>query len=254
MNSNFITVEDNNFHILSEEDGEIPVVMAHGFTDNAMCMTPLMEKLPFDSRGIAYDAKAHGLSDAPNSGYGKQDMADDLVGVVRKLELDNPVLYGHSLGANTVARASQALDDVRFCVLEDPAGLIMRGVDENERSERETSQFKNWRTSTHREIKEQYVGTPRFADLLATARKQMRPEALNINDRGYDYIGDFLENPPETLLLRPDPTVVDYDVSDQDLPSEVSVNVIPNASHTIFRDNQKDFIQALDDFLYESYQ
>lgn len=252
MNSDFISVENNKFHILSEEEGKIPVVIAHGFTDNAMCKIPLMEKLPFDSRGIAYDAKAHGLSDAPNSGYGKQDMADDLVGIVRELELDNPVLYGHSLGANTVARASQVLKNVRFCVLEDPAGLMMRGIDEDERTERKTSQFENWRTSTHREIKKEYVGTPRFADLLSTARKQMRPEALNIDERGYDYIGDFLEDPPETLLLRPDPNVVDYEISDDNLPNKVSVNTIPSASHTIFRDNQKDLICVLEDFIRRS--
>lgn len=249
MNSEFISVKGNKFHVLSEDSGQIPVVMAHGFTENSICMKPIMEKLPFDSRGIAYDAKAHGLSDAPTSGYGKDEMAKDLVGIVQELEIDNPVLYRHSLGANTVARSSEILENIRFCILEDPAGLMISSLNGDERTKRKRSQFDEWRTSTHREIKEQYTRTPKFADLLATARKQMRPEALRIDERGYDYIGNILENAPETLILRPDPTVVDYDVKGENLLTEVSVEIVPNTSHTIFRDNQSDFVRLLDKFV-----
>lgn len=134
--------------------------MAHGFTDNSMCMKPIIKKLPFDSKGIAYDAKTYGLSDAPTSGYGRDDMAKDLVGIVQELEINNPVLYGHSLGANTVARSSEMLEDIRFCILENPTGLKINSLDKNKRTKRIRSKFDEWRTSTHREIREKYTRTP----------------------------------------------------------------------------------------------
>jgi Predicted hydrolases or acyltransferases (alpha/beta hydrolase superfamily) len=239
MDSNFVSVGGNKFHVLSEESGQIPVVMAHGFASNAMCMKPIMKRLPFDARAISYDAKAHGLSDAPSSGYGKDEMAHDLIGIVDELGIENPVLYGHSLGANTVMRASNLQDSVRFCVLEDPAGLITADMNDTKEAERRRSKFEKWRTSTHVELKQQDAVVSKFADLVATAQKQMRPEALNITRRGYDYIGDILENPPSTLILRPDSSIVDYDISERRLPENVSTDTILNASHTIFRSNPR---------------
>ena len=55
-----------------------PVVLAHGFTDNGLCWTRAAQVLEQDYDVIMYDARGHGFSDAPESGYSTEDHAADL--------------------------------------------------------------------------------------------------------------------------------------------------------------------------------
>ncbi len=101
-----------------------PLVLAHGFYVNGRCWAPLLGDLAADFEVVAYDARGHGLSEAPESGYGIDERVADLVGVVRGLDLTDPVLLGHSMGAVTVAWAAATHPDLpRAVVLEDPVGM-----------------------------------------------------------------------------------------------------------------------------------
>lgn len=248
MNSRFVTVRGSKFHVVSEETGDVPIVMAHGFTDNWMCLRPVMNRLPDWLRVVSYDAKSHGLSDAPDRGYGKNQMAWDLVGIVDELGLENVGLYGHSLGANTVARASKRMDCVDFMILEDPAGLLTQSRDRVDRYEEKRVDFERWRTCTHSEILKEYKDSD-YSELLATARKQMRPEALNIVERGYSYIGEILDSPSDTLVLRPDQSVTGYSDNENELVDEIRVCSVPNAGHTVFRDEPEHSAEFVLEFL-----
>jgi 2-succinyl-6-hydroxy-2,4-cyclohexadiene-1-carboxylate synthase len=58
--------------------------------------------LPFftaNYRCIAVDLRGHGKSDAPAAGYHIDDMADDLIGVLDGLEIDQAHVIGSSIGA-----------------------------------------------------------------------------------------------------------------------------------------------------------
>jgi pimeloyl-ACP methyl ester carboxylesterase len=95
------------------------VVLAHGVLDSGPCWTRVAEALEHDHELIAYDARFHGQSDAPddNQWHG----VDDFVGLVSGLGLDRPAAIGHSLGAATVAGALAARPElVRAAVLADP--------------------------------------------------------------------------------------------------------------------------------------
>ncbi|MCP4687120.1 MAG: alpha/beta hydrolase, partial [Desulfobacterales bacterium] len=82
-----------------------PVVLSHGFTDNGLCWTRAAWVLEKDYDVVMYDARGHGLSDAPEAGYSAEDHAADLAGLIQALELKDPrpVLMGHSMGASTAA-------------------------------------------------------------------------------------------------------------------------------------------------------
>lgn len=100
-----------------------PVVLAHGFTDNGLCWTRVAQVLEQDYDVIMYDARGHGFSDAPESGYSTEDRAADLAGLIQALGLENPrpILIGHSMGAETVATtATHHPELVRCAILEDP--------------------------------------------------------------------------------------------------------------------------------------
>ena len=80
-----------------------PLILAHGITDNSLCWTRLANYLLEDFNVIMIDARGHGHSEAPRSGYSKVDHARDLAGLIEGLELDHPHLIGHSMGAANVA-------------------------------------------------------------------------------------------------------------------------------------------------------
>lgn len=113
------------------EDAAATIVVAHGFFEDARCKRRLVNALAehespashgFDV--VAYDARGHGHTDAPESGYAPADRVADLVGVLDALDLDDPVLYGHSMGGATVAKAAaEHPDRVAGVVMEDPAGM-----------------------------------------------------------------------------------------------------------------------------------
>ena len=70
------------------------------------------------------DARGHGNSSAPRNGYSYEDHAGDVLGLIRLLGLDTPVLLGHSMGGMTAAlAASRAGAAIRGLVLADPTFL-----------------------------------------------------------------------------------------------------------------------------------
>jgi len=70
---------------------------------------------------IMFDARGHGLSEAPETGYAREDHVADLAGLVQALGLKRPAIIGHSMGAANVALAVASYPNLARCViLEDP--------------------------------------------------------------------------------------------------------------------------------------
>jgi len=98
-----------------------PLVLAHGFSDNGLCWTPVAQALEGDYDVIMPDARGHGLSEAPETGYEMEDQVADLVDFTQALGLERPALMGHSMGASTVALMAARHPELVSCaVLEDP--------------------------------------------------------------------------------------------------------------------------------------
>ena len=98
-----------------------PLVLAHGATDSGLCWTRVARALESEYDVILPDARGHGLSDAPESGYASSDHAADLAGFIEALGLERPVVGGHSMGAGAVLRLIADSPDLARCaILEDP--------------------------------------------------------------------------------------------------------------------------------------
>jgi predicted dehydrogenase/pimeloyl-ACP methyl ester carboxylesterase len=98
-----------------------PLVLAHGFSDNGLCWTPVARALEMEYDVIMYDARGHGLSEAPEDGYTGADQAADLAGLIQALGLDKPAIIGHSMGAATAALTAALYPGlIGRLVLEDP--------------------------------------------------------------------------------------------------------------------------------------
>jgi N-formylmaleamate deformylase len=98
-----------------------PLVLSHGATDDGLCWTRLTRALEADYDVIMPDARGHGRSEAPESGYTSADRAADLAGLIEVLHLERPVIGGHSMGASTSFYAAAGYPAlVRGAILEDP--------------------------------------------------------------------------------------------------------------------------------------
>ncbi len=82
-----------------------PLVLAHGGSGQTGNWSRVARALEADYDLIMYDARGHGLSEAPPS-MEMEDFAADLAGLVQALHLDHPYLMGESMGALTVALAA----------------------------------------------------------------------------------------------------------------------------------------------------
>lgn len=85
-----------------QQIGEGPdLVMVHGLTGNlAVWHLHIVPALSERYRILTYDLRGHGHSDTPPSGYTPDDMAEDLLGLLDALEIERPLLVGHSYGAD----------------------------------------------------------------------------------------------------------------------------------------------------------
>jgi len=101
--------------------GKPVIVMAHGATDYGLNWTTLTIELQSDYDIYMVDARGHGYTDPPTADT-KQDAAvEDLVGFVRAMKVEKPILMGHSMGAGTVMRIGATYPDLpRAVILLDP--------------------------------------------------------------------------------------------------------------------------------------
>ena len=99
----------------------VPVILAHGRTDNAACWQAFAELLTAHYDVVMYDARGHGLSGHTAAHYAPHDLAADMRNVIDALQLVRPIVIGHSMGAMaTLAAATTYPDQIRAIVLEDP--------------------------------------------------------------------------------------------------------------------------------------
>ncbi|MFZ5979117.1 MAG: alpha/beta fold hydrolase, partial [Candidatus Zixiibacteriota bacterium] len=78
-----------------------PVVFLHGFTLDHRMWTPQIEFFRPYYRLLIPDARGHGRSDAPATGYGRRDRVEDLKRFADKLKIDRFHAVGLSMGGST---------------------------------------------------------------------------------------------------------------------------------------------------------
>lgn len=198
-------------------------------------MLPLAGR--FDDRDVVLiDLRGHGNSDAPRFGYVPRALAGDVTSLCRRY--DRPVLYGHSLGSEAVARAARR-DSVTPAgvILSDPPAKLLADVSAPDRVEMAARDVRRWQRSSHGQIREEYADRDN-AETLATARKQFSPEAVGFSKWEYTPVEELVEGIDcPVLILRPDPSAVDYIDPGEEVGDEsVVVEHVENATHTISRD------------------
>lgn len=96
-----IDMNKNNGYInyvrYGNKEGET-IVLLHGWGQNIEMMRPIGEHFVKTKDIILIDLPGHGGSSEPSFAYEVEDYADCIHALLEKLEVDNPVLMGHSFG------------------------------------------------------------------------------------------------------------------------------------------------------------
>lgn len=93
------------------------IVMVHGVTDIGLCWTTLTWKLQDSYDIYMLDARGHGLSDPFTSSDDGETLIKDVVGFVKAMKINKPILMGHSMGAATVMRVGAEYPDLAQAVI-----------------------------------------------------------------------------------------------------------------------------------------
>ncbi len=95
-----------------------PVVLLHGLASSCRTWDLLAPYLASRFKVVAPDQRGHGLSDKPDAGYGFEEVAKDLAQFISALDLERPLLVGHSWGGNVAVHFAALYPQV-------PRGLVL---------------------------------------------------------------------------------------------------------------------------------
>ncbi|WP_241658413.1 alpha/beta fold hydrolase [Halorubrum sp. BOL3-1] len=230
--------------------------MAHGLYDNGRRWVSLADELTDEYGVVAYDARGHGRSDAPESGYAIDDRVADLCGLLDALDIADPILFGHSIGAATVAwTAARHPSLPRGIVLVDPVGVDgTPEIDPERRAEIVRQRLAEGKElSIEERIRDQYDGLgDEHARRLAVATDECDPAIANISRHGQPPLaGAFEEITAPTLVLRRD-SDIEQRVTDIDAVETLRsgrIVHVPDAGHYVFRDEFDAAVAELRTFL-----
>ncbi len=95
-----VNVNGVDHHYITAGEGP-DVVMLHGFLGNlAVWHLHIAPQMRRKYRLLTYDLKGHGHSGVTRDGYAPADLANDLLELLRELDIQRPFLVGHSFGAD----------------------------------------------------------------------------------------------------------------------------------------------------------
>lgn len=101
-----------------------PVILLHGLSGNGACWRPVARAIEDEFDLLMPDARGHGASGTPTSGYSYEEHAADVVGLIQQLRLATPVILGHSMGGLTATLVASRLGGpIRALILADPTFL-----------------------------------------------------------------------------------------------------------------------------------
>jgi len=271
--NNDIIVEGVKIHYTRTGNGsKPPVVLLHGFSDNGLCWLPVAYDLEAEYDVILPDARGHGLSARVQPGE-NIDLVADTAGLIRALGLNQPVLGGHSMGANTSAQVGAHFPGlVRALVLEDPPWREPEPpkAPEPEKEGQPRPNPMDWILRLEKQSIKELIADCR-KDNPSWQEAEFRPWAESKKQFDYNFLQRLSGNPflnwqedfqairCSTLLITANPakgSIVPPKTAQMvhSMNNQIKVVRIPHAGHNIRRENYPQYIKAIRGFLKEQFR
>jgi pimeloyl-ACP methyl ester carboxylesterase len=101
-----------------------PLLFVHGWCCDHSFFAPQFEHFAREGHWVvAVDLRGHGKSDKPHEDYSMQLFADDLAFFCRELQLEKPVVVGHSMGGVVAFAFAERYPDLPSAIVTVDAGL-----------------------------------------------------------------------------------------------------------------------------------
>lgn len=259
-----VTANGLRLHYTRTGGGKPPLVLAHGFSDDGLCWTPLVQALEADYDCVMFDARGHGRSEGPAEGYGSAPMAVDLREAIAALGLQRPAVLGHSMGAATALMLAGTAPDVPGAILlEDPPAFWVARQPPADGQDRMAS-MRNWIVELKRKTGPELIAAQR-ADSPGWSEAEIGPWAdsklrlsFNVLNRDTAPTDDWqtivgnITCP--ALLITADPAmgaIVNEESAAalQALVPHLRIAHIPGAGHSIRRDQFERYVEVVRGFL-----
>ena len=104
-----ITINGLDFHYRDWGGSGRSLVLLHGLASTCRIWDLVAPILSEDYSVVALDQRGHGESAKPEEGYHFAAVAHDLLGFIRGMGLDRPIIVGHSWGGDVALEFSGIL-------------------------------------------------------------------------------------------------------------------------------------------------
>jgi N-formylmaleamate deformylase len=263
------TIKTNGIQVYYTRTGgdKPPVVLAHGFSDDGLCWTPVAQILETDYDVIMVDARGHGRSDAPEEGYSPVEMAADLAGVITGLSLAKPAVLGHSMGGSTTMALAGTYPDLPGAILIEDSGAQNYMSQNNAEAQARLQQWRDRMVDLQRKTRAEILekgrqDNPKWstAELEPWSHAKLRFNLNALNRQGasdLDWPQILSKITCPALLLTADNDLgagvtPERAAEMQELVSQLEVVHIPGAGHNIRREQFEPYMKAITAFLAQT--
>lgn len=254
----YVQSGDVRLHYLEHGRDGRPIVAIPGITSPAPTFEFAAVELARRHRVITLDVRGRGLSDKPADGYTLDVYAADVAALLEQLELDRPIILGHSMGARIAAAFGALHPDRRGpLVLVDPP-LTGPGRDEYPISlQTFKEQLAKARAGATAEDMRPFF--PKWTDEQLQRRAEWLPtcDETAVVESWWNFHREDVHAifprlaPPVLFMYGLESPMVTAAGAEEVLAAnpEFTAAAIPGAGHMIMFDNLAGFVAATEEFL-----
>lgn len=236
------------------------VVLIHGIGSSSGDFQPVIQQMGTFCRPITIDLRGHGASGKPASGYHYSDYVADLVLVLDTLNLQRPIVIGHSLGGIiTMMWAAMNPNVPRALIIEDSP--LRSGEDFREAFDGwlqlnalPLEVAKDWYAEKNPHWPQAVVERRSF-DMVNTARAAIEElQTASLSNEGLDSFDQLGRITAPLLFLQGDPgtgSMVNPEdlIALQKLLPHMQQRFFPGAGHTIHRSHPQEWLASIREFI-----
>lgn len=242
-------------------DGNGPeVLLIHGIGSSSADFNPVIHQMTAFCQPITIDLRGHGASGQPASGYHYQDYIRDLDIVLTDLQMEHPIILGHSLGGIiTLMWAAMNPSRPHALIIEDSP--LRSGGDFREAFDGwlmlnalPQAAARDWYETKNPDWSADLLDQRSF-DMVNTARAAIEElREISLSNNGLDSFAGLEAITAPLLFLQGDPDAgsmvipEDLEAMQQLLP-QMEVEQFPGAGHTIHRSHPEEWLERVQAFI-----